>query len=126
MCKFCFELTRKTPKMASNPFIYPLKTSFSGGMEMKLKLFWCIYCKLRTNFTHCSGVSILHFEQINARWDKVLFCPIIMIRDLNHFYNFTYKIKVYLILQFYLHISFFNFTWTIQLTLSTSKTVCYC
>ena len=28
-----------------------------------LKSFWCSYCEIWTNFTHCSGVSIADFEQ---------------------------------------------------------------
>ena len=34
-------------------------------------LFWCLYhCQLRTDFTNCSGVSIVDFEQVNANWAK--------------------------------------------------------
>ena len=29
-------------------------------------LFWCLYYYFKTNFTHCSGVSIVEFEQENA------------------------------------------------------------
>ena len=31
-------------------------------------LLWCFYYWLWTNFTHCSGVSIIDFEQVNASW----------------------------------------------------------
>ena len=33
-----------------------------------LKSFWCLYCQLWTNFTHCSGVSIADFEKVNLGW----------------------------------------------------------
>ena len=29
-------------------------------------VFWCLYYYFKTNFTHCSGVSIVEFEQENA------------------------------------------------------------
>ena len=29
-------------------------------------LFWCLYYYFKTNLTHCSGVSIVEFEQENA------------------------------------------------------------
>ena len=35
---------------------------------MSLMSFWCLYCKLWTYFIHCSGVSIVDFEQVNTRW----------------------------------------------------------
>ena len=31
--------------------------------------FWCLYCELWTNFTHCFGVSNIDFEQVNTSWD---------------------------------------------------------
>ena len=31
--------------------------------------FWCLYCWLWTDSTHCSAVSIVDFEQVNADWD---------------------------------------------------------
>ena len=31
---------------------------------------WCLYCYLCTDFTHCSGDSIVDFEQVNASSDK--------------------------------------------------------
>ena len=30
--------------------------------------FWCLDCYLKTDFTHCSGVSIDDFEQVNFEW----------------------------------------------------------
>ena len=30
--------------------------------------FWCLYCKLSTDFTHCFGVLIADFERVNASW----------------------------------------------------------
>ena len=34
-----------------------------------LTSYWCLYCYLWTNFTQCSGVSTVDFEQVNANWD---------------------------------------------------------
>ena len=34
----------------------------------ELTSFWCLYCKLRTDFLHCFGVSIVDTEQVNAGW----------------------------------------------------------
>ena len=31
--------------------------------------FWCLYCELWTDFTRCSSVSIVNYEQVNADWD---------------------------------------------------------
>ena len=33
-----------------------------------ITLFWCLYCKLSANFTHCSKVSIINFRQVYAAW----------------------------------------------------------
>ena len=30
---------------------------------------WCLFCWLWTDFTHCSGVSIVDFQQASAGWD---------------------------------------------------------
>ena len=30
--------------------------------------FWCLYCSLWIDFTYCSSVSIVDFEQANAGW----------------------------------------------------------
>ena len=35
---------------------------------------WCLYCKLWVDFTNCSAVSFVDFEQINASWLEALFC----------------------------------------------------
>ena len=37
-----------------------------------LTLPWCPYCELWTDFTHCSGFSIVHFKQLNPSLDKTL------------------------------------------------------
>ena len=34
--------------------------------------FWCLYCQLRTYFTHCSGVSVLEFKQIMANYVRAV------------------------------------------------------
>ena len=33
---------------------------------MSMTSFWCLYCQLWTDFTHCSGVSVVDFKQENA------------------------------------------------------------
>ena len=30
--------------------------------------FWCLYCQFWTYFTPCSCVSLVNFEQVNAKW----------------------------------------------------------
>ena len=35
------------------------------------KSFSCLYCLFWTDFTHCSGVFIVHFEQVNAIGIKI-------------------------------------------------------
>ena len=37
-----------------------------------MKLFWSLYCLIWIDFTHCSGVSIAEFEQLNVDWDLCL------------------------------------------------------
>ena len=48
MRKICSKLTIKT-------------------LERLLTSFWCLCCLLWIDFTHCSGVSIVNFEQVNPR-----------------------------------------------------------
>ena len=31
----------------------------------------CLYCQFRAYFTHCYGVSIVDFEQVNADWVNI-------------------------------------------------------
>ena len=31
--------------------------------------FWCLYCLLGTDFTHCSGVYIADSERVNPGWE---------------------------------------------------------
>ena len=33
-----------------------------------LRPIWCLFCELWRNFTHCSRVFIVGFEQVNAGW----------------------------------------------------------
>ena len=46
--KYCSKVT-KTPNDVSDVFL-------------------CLYCYCRTDFTYCSGVSIVDFEQLNVDW----------------------------------------------------------
>ena len=42
----------------------------SAKLTVKTPSFWCLYCWLWTNFTYCSGVSIVEFVQLNnVGWD---------------------------------------------------------
>ena len=34
--------------------------------EHAMMLLWCLYCYVLTDFTHCSEVSIVDFEQVNT------------------------------------------------------------
>ena len=47
-CEICSKLTMKTPE----------------------RRHWCLYCWLWTNFTPCSAVSIVNFEQVNNSWES--------------------------------------------------------
>ena len=38
--------------------------------HLSMKLFWSLYCLIWIDFTHCSGVSIAEFEQLNVDWDS--------------------------------------------------------
>ena len=42
------------------------KVKNKGTRTMSLTSFWCLYCWLWKEFTHCSGVSIVDFGQVNA------------------------------------------------------------
>ena len=53
MCEICSNLTIKTPER-------PSMTSL-----------WCLYYQLWTDFTYCSGVCIVDFEQVIA-WSNCL------------------------------------------------------
>ena len=46
----------------------PFKVNNKNTRTTAVTSFWCCYCQLWTDFTHCSGVSIVDFEQINAGW----------------------------------------------------------
>ena len=50
MCEICSKLTIKTPERRHR------------------HRFWCLYCELWTDITHCSCVFIVDFEQVNAGW----------------------------------------------------------
>ena len=52
-------------------------------------LFWCLYYYFKTNLTHCSGVSIVEFEQENAGCiiitsQSVITCSKLTIETLEH------------------------------------------
>ena len=38
-------------------------------------LFWCLYCLLWKDFSHCSGVSIVDFEQVSDGWVRTFSLP---------------------------------------------------
>ena len=39
---------------------------------MSMTSFWCLYCQLWTDFTHCSDIFIFNFEQVNIDWKILL------------------------------------------------------
>ena len=45
------------------------KVNNTDTRKTPLAPFWCLYCELWTDFTRCSSVSIVNFEQVNASWD---------------------------------------------------------
>ena len=51
MCEICSKLTTKTPTKS-----------------MLMMSFLCLHCQVWTYFTHCSGISVEDFDQINVAW----------------------------------------------------------
>ena len=49
-------------------FVKMFKINNKGTWTTSSMSSWCLYCLLRTNFTHCSGVSFVDFEQVNTSW----------------------------------------------------------
>ena len=45
--------------------IWDLRFSWLLGMDSPMTTFFCLYYELWADFTHCSGVSIVDFEQVN-------------------------------------------------------------
>ena len=37
-----------------------------------LMSFWCFYCYLRMDFTHCSGLPIVEFEKVTVDWKIII------------------------------------------------------
>ena len=69
-------LTINTPERRclrlNSPGIYLLKVTNENTrttLFTKNISFWCLYRYLGTDFTQCSGASIVYFEQINADWE---------------------------------------------------------
>ena len=46
----------------------PFKVTKKDYKMKPLKSFWCVYCYLWTDSTHCYGVFIVELEQVNADW----------------------------------------------------------
>ena len=46
------------------------KVNNTDTRKTPLAPFWCLYCELWTDFTRCSSVSIVNFEQVNAGWAR--------------------------------------------------------
>ena len=40
-----------------------------NNKDTRTMSFWCLYCYLETDFTRCSVVAIVDFEQVNAAWE---------------------------------------------------------
>ena len=63
---FCFHLF-----VQSQPWKHQNNVSKLFKVDTKdtrMTSFWCLYYYLWTDFTHCSGDSIVDFEQANADW----------------------------------------------------------
>ena len=56
-----------------NPAGFTCSKSTIETQEQCAASFLCLYFYLWTHFTHCSGVSIVNFEQVNADWEAVYF-----------------------------------------------------
>ena len=41
---------------------------------MLMTWFWCLYCQLWIDFTHCSAVFNTDFKRVNAGWAETLIC----------------------------------------------------
>ena len=54
--KFCFN------------YIWPYLTYLTHSTFTSLVSFWCLYCQLWTNFTYCSSVFNVDFQQVNGGW----------------------------------------------------------
>ena len=64
---------RKTRTMVWNLFKANIKEALERHhWKSSFKSFWCLYCLLWTNFTHCSVVSIADFYQLNVYWALIL------------------------------------------------------
>ena len=48
----------------------PAFTNLKWATKTTKTPFWCLCCKLWTGFTHCFGVSIVDFEQLNTDWEE--------------------------------------------------------
>ena len=44
------------------------RVDYKDPRTMPVTLFWSCYCQLWPDFTHCSGVSIVDFKQVNTGW----------------------------------------------------------
>ena len=60
----CPRLTMKHQNNMQNLF----KVNNEDTRMTSLTSIWCCYFWLWTDFTHCSGVSIVDFEQVHADW----------------------------------------------------------
>ena len=49
------------------------KVNNKDARKMSLKSFW-FPCYFWTDFTYCSGVSIVDFEQVNVSWETAYLC----------------------------------------------------
>ena len=59
----CSKSTMKTPEQCVK-FVQ----SWQKNARTVLLTFWWLFCWLRTDFAHCSGISVFDFEQVYASW----------------------------------------------------------
>ena len=104
----CPKLTMKHQNNMQNLF----KVNNEDTRMTSLTSVWCCYFWLWTDFTHCSGVSIVDFEQVHADWVS----------------NFPFKIKTetvyhgYILQKIHYHlIGFFLISLQIHRSCSMSR-----
>ena len=60
-----------TPQLAITLSKWAIETPVQCGNLFKVMTstsFCCLYCELWIDFTHCSGISIFDYKQVNAGW----------------------------------------------------------
>ena len=61
------------------------KNNKNNTGTMSMTLFWCLYCSLWIDFTHCSVVSIADYKQLIARWEAITMITITLWQNADKF-----------------------------------------